>query len=158
REDVAVDDGRLRELELGVDRRPEQRRDPLVGGAGREVLLLIEPAERLLEAEFDRRARDQQLHAEILRRVIGDGAAIAVRRRQRIGGVVAAHGGDLEAVLLEEVAALDTLALAVRGLALEAGERVQVALRLAFLFGAPFLTLTLARLFRLAGRGFVALR
>ena len=136
REDVAVDDGRLGELELGVDGRPEQRRDPLAGGAGREVLLLIERAERLLQAELDRRARDQHLEAEVFRRVECDRASVAVRGRERVGRVVAAQRRELEAVLLQEVAPLDALALAVGGFALQAGERVQVALGLLFVLGA----------------------
>ena len=107
---------------LRCGRRPEQRRDPLERRAGNEVLLLIERVERLLEPELDRRARDQDLHAEIFRRVEGDRASVAVRRRQRVGRVIAADHGDLEAVALEKVAALDALALAVRRVAFQAGE------------------------------------
>ena len=70
--------------------------------------------ERLLEPELHRRAGDQELQPEVLRRIECDGAPVAVRRRQRVGRVVAAQPAELEAVPLEKVAALDPLALAVR--------------------------------------------
>src|SRR6185437_1766187 len=95
------------------------------GHALLEVRLLIEGGERLLEPELHRLPCDQQLEAEVLGRIEGERAAVAVGRRERVGGVEAAQAGELEAVLLEEVAPLHALALAAGGVALEAGEAVQ---------------------------------
>ena len=103
----------------------EHRGDALPRVARREVLFLREGVEGLLEAELDGRARDEQLEAEVLRRIERERAAVAVGRRQRVRRVEAAHARQLEAVPLEEVAALDALAPAARRVAVEAGQRVQ---------------------------------
>src|SRR4029079_11145808 len=62
---------------------------------------------------------------------------VAVRGRERVGRVVAAHCAELEAVLLQEVAALDALALPVGRVAFQASERVQIVLGF-FLVGGAF--------------------
>src|SRR4029077_14454875 len=82
-EDVAVYYRLFAPLELRVDGRPEHRGDALEGGARDEVVLLREAAERLLEAELHRRARDEHLEAEVLGRIEGEGATVAVRGRER---------------------------------------------------------------------------
>src|SRR5262249_43259375 len=75
REQITVDEGRVGGLELGVDRRPEQRGDPLPGDAGREVGREVEGGERLLEPEAAGRAGRQHVGAEAVRRAKGRPAA-----------------------------------------------------------------------------------
>src|SRR5215203_5508742 len=105
-----MDDGGLGQLELRMDRRPQQRRDPLVSDAGGEVPLVVEGVERLLQLEFDRRPRHQDLETEVFRWVERDRSSVAVRGRERVGRVPAAQSTQLESVPFEEVAALDALA------------------------------------------------
>jgi len=156
-EDVAVDDGRVGELELRVDGRPEQREDPLPGGRRLKVMLEIEGGERLLEPEAKRRAGDEHLEPEVLRRVERERPAVVVGRRQHVGGVEAADRRDLEAMALEEVAPLDPLAPAAGGVPLEAGQAVERRLGLSLPLAFGFLTLALF-LSRLARRRLRRLR
>jgi len=87
----------------------KQREHRLPGLAGREVMLLIEGGEGIFQAELHRRARDQHLDAEVLRGIERQRAPIAVRRRQHVGRVNR-QPRQLEAVALQEIAALHALA------------------------------------------------
>ena len=102
----------------------------LVGDAGGEVPLAVEGVERLLQPELDRRARHQDFETEVFRRIKCDAlprsCTSTTARRTR----TSRPAPDLEAVALEEVASLDALALAVRRVALQAGEGVQASLGL----------------------------
>jgi hypothetical protein len=121
-EQIAVHDGGLGGLELGVHRREQKSAHQLQSVSGLEAPTLIERGEGSLEAELHRHVRAQGLDAEVLRRIEGQRAAEGVGRGERVRGVEAAHRSQLEAVPLEEVALLHALALvAVLGGVLEAG-------------------------------------